>query len=94
LDTSSSIKQRSSLFLNLKTGKWSGKESNFQNLIFFPFMTEAIIKDSDYALKLSILKIPDNWKVNETIDCQLRAINNGNITLSSIVVLQNLIYTV
>jgi hypothetical protein len=37
-------------------------------------MTEAIIKDSGYyALKLSILKIPDNWKVNETIDCQLRA---------------------
>jgi hypothetical protein len=73
-------------FLNLKTGKWlSGKESNFSKPNFFPFMTEAIIKDSDYALKLSILKIPDNWKVNETIDCQLRAINNGNITLSSIV---------
>jgi hypothetical protein len=31
------------------------------------------------------LEIPDDWKVNETRDCQLRAINNGNVTLSSIV---------
>jgi hypothetical protein len=47
-------------------------------------MSAAITKDSDFALKLSILEIPDDWKVNETRDCQLRAINNGNVTLSSI----------
>jgi hypothetical protein len=73
-------------FLNLKTGKWSpGKESSFSKPNFFPFMTKAIIKDSDFAVKLSLLEIPDQWKINETRDCQLRAINNGNVILSSIV---------
>jgi hypothetical protein len=73
-------------FLNLKTGKWSpGKESSFTKPNFFPFMTGAIIKDSDFAVQLSLLEIPDQWKINETRDCQLRAINNGNVSLSSIV---------
>jgi hypothetical protein len=36
-------------------------------------------------VKLSLLEIPDQWKINETRDCQLRAINNGNVSLSSIV---------
>jgi hypothetical protein len=41
LDKSLSIKQRSSLFLNLKTGKWLSAKSLIQKLIF-SFMTEAI----------------------------------------------------
>jgi hypothetical protein len=73
-------------FLNLKTGTWlSAKECDLSKSDFYPFMTEAIIKDSDFAVKLSLLEIPDQWKVNETRDCQLRAINNGNVSLSSIV---------
>ncbi|MFT4576001.1 MAG: hypothetical protein ACI9SI_000917 [Polaribacter sp.] len=73
-------------FLNLKTGTWlSAQESNLSKSDFYPFMSEAITENSDFALQLSILKIPDNWKKNETRDCLLKAINNGNVTLSSFV---------
>jgi hypothetical protein len=73
-------------FLNLKTGTWlSANESKLSKSDFYPFMSTAITKDSDFELKLSILEIPDNWKKNQTRDCQLKAINDGNVTLSSIV---------
>jgi hypothetical protein len=73
-------------FLNLKTGTWlSAKECDLSKPDFYPLMSHAITEDSDFAVKLSLLEIPDQWKINETRDCQLRAINNGNISLSSIV---------
>jgi hypothetical protein len=73
-------------FLNLKTGTWlSANECDLSKPDFYPFMSHAITEDSDFAVKLSILEIPDQWKINETRDCQLRAINNGNVSLSSIV---------
>jgi hypothetical protein len=73
-------------FLNLKTGTWlSAQESNLSKSDFYPFMSETITENSDFALQLSILEIPDNWKKNETRDCLLKAINNGNVTLSSFV---------
>jgi hypothetical protein len=54
LDKSLSIKQRSSLFLNLKTGTWLSAKSLSCQSDFYPYT--AITKDSDFALKLSILK--------------------------------------
>lgn len=59
-------------------GKIDGKSE------IYTLMADSIKNDSDFALKLSILKVPDIWKINETRQCQLKAINNGNITFTSV----------
>ena len=72
-------------FLDLRTGEWiSAAESNVLQSDFYPLMTEALTRNSDFALELSLLGIPDNWEINETRECQLRVINKGSVTLTSI----------